>query len=1090
VTPSTLRVLLAGVLGAGAAFALWLGADMPPLAGLRAGAIMLCHIVVPAMAAVLCVLPGRRASIRSDRLGWLLLGGSAATWSAASVVFGWHQLSGDPPPYPSIADGMYIAYAVPALAGLFMFAWSVPHVVSRLHTVMDGVVIAAGLLTVGWHLLLTDLLRAPGEHGAAWLVTFGYLACDITVASVVLSLAWRLVRARLSLGLVGAGLLLVAVCDVFYVRAGILGTLVVGESFWQAGYTVGFLLLSLAAVSFVATRRDSDAASPSEMGHWSDVGSQGLVYAILALAVVVTVTAPPGWSEDSGLVWLGVATLCLALLREVLVMMDTASLRIHLERKVWLRTRDLDASNARLRAVTQTASDGIVVIDGTGDVRAWNAGAEALFGCAAEDAIGRSLTEFLPERFRDAHRAGLAGRRADPATSRVLKAEVFALHRDGSEVPVELTVTGWEHHDEQFFTGILRDISERRLAEGLRERERGHMRLVQLVAVAANQSVDIDEAAATALRLVADSLGWRVGHAMLVVDDDADHPLRDAAWHTPSDDYAILVTASNGAALSRQVGVVRMVHTTGEAVWTHTTDERLHPLRRQAAAALGLDWVLALPIRSQDRIVGVLEFFSAGDSRPQPDEIRLLEVVGSQLGRAVERDHAQRRLARLAWQDALTGLANRLVFNERLELYVAQGTREQRTVGVVLIDLDGFKEVNDTLGHAAGDELLKEVGKRLLSASRSSDTVARLGGDEFAIALSNAPGTGDVAGQVARLLDALDEPMLLGGHQVRPRGSIGVALSGPGDTADTLLRNADLAMYDAKSSGKGRVSFFHPRMYAAQTARRDLATALDHALEAGEVRVLYQPVVSLRTGQVVGRQAATRWPHPEHGLLDPDELLRDAGADDLTNRLAVFLLRRACADAATWRAEGETDVMLSVRLPLGSIGRAVVDGLRGALVDSGLPAKVVQLEVSEHVITETSNRYETTFTALRELEVGICVEGLGTGRTSLSRLRDLAVRQLLVGSHLVGHVPSDPTACALVEAVVSMGLALDVDVVAGGVERLEQLAYLRARGCTALQGPLLGEPARLEERARGRVDLATPARLGRASTRENDDPPA
>jgi predicted signal transduction protein with EAL and GGDEF domain len=347
-----------------------------------------------------------------------------------------------------------------------------------------------------------------------------------------------------------------------------------------------------------------------------------------------------------------------------------------------------------------------------------------------------------------------------------------------------------------------------------------------------------------------------------------------------------------------------------------------------------------------------------------------------------------------------------------------------------------------------------------------------------------------VAGQVARLLDALGEPMLLGGHQVRPRGSIGVALNQPGDTAEMVLRNADLAMYDAKTSGKGRVSFFHPRMFAAQTARRDLATALDHALEAGEVRVLYQPVVSLRTGRVVGRQAWTRWPHPEHGLLDPDDLLRDAGADDLTGRLAVFLLERACADAATWRAEGETDVMLSVRLPLGSIGRTVVDGLRDALADSRLPPESVQLEVSEHVITETSNRYEPVFAALRELEVGICVEGLGTGRTSLSRLRDLAVRQLLVGSHLVGHVPTDPTACALVEAVVSMGLALDVDVVATGVERLEQLSYLRARGCTALQGPLLGEPALLEERTRGRVDVAAPARPGRAPWRESADPPA
>jgi predicted signal transduction protein with EAL and GGDEF domain len=376
-----------------------------------------------------------------------------------------------------------------------------------------------------------------------------------------------------------------------------------------------------------------------------------------------------------------------------------------------------------------------------------------------------------------------------------------------------------------------------------------------------------------------------------------------------------------------------------------------------------------------------------------------------------------------------------------------------------------------------------EVGRRLLATTRAGDTVARLGGDEFAIAMSNAPGAGDVSGQVARLLDALAEPMSLDGHQIRPRGSIGVALSDPGDSADTLLRNADLAMYDAKAAGKGRVSFFHPRMHARLAARLDLATALDHAIEAGEVSMRYRPVISLRTGRVAMRQAVTRWSHPEHGESDPDEVLRDTDAPDLTARMAVFMLSRACADAATWRAEGETDVRLSVRLPTGSVGLAVVDGLREALASTGLPPEFVQLEVSEHAIADVSSRFEATFSALRDLGVSICVEGLGTGRASLSRLRDLAVGQLLVGSHLVKHVPSDPTACALVEAVVAMGLALDVDVAASGVERHDQLAYLRARGCGALQGPLLGEPARLEERVRGGVDVATPKRIGRPSPR-------
>jgi diguanylate cyclase (GGDEF)-like protein len=397
-------------------------------------------------------------------------------------------------------------------------------------------------------------------------------------------------------------------------------------------------------------------------------------------------------------------------------------------------------------------------------------------------------------------------------------------------------------------------------------------------------------------------------------------------------------------------------------------------------------------------------------------------------------------------------------------------------VGVVLIDLDGFKEVNDTLGHEAGDRLLVEVGRRLRSCARASDTVARLGGDEFAIVLSNVAGSGDVSGQVVRLLDALGEPFELDGHTLRPRGSIGVALTEVGETAEVLLRNADLAMYDAKAAGKGRASFFHPDMYARLVERHNLAALLDRALRDGDLLVHYRPIVSLRTGRVVAQQAVARWRHPEHGLSDPLDVLGTGESSELVERITGTLLARACRDAATWRAGGERDVRLSVSLPPGSLTTTVVDTLRDALETTGLPPEAVQLEVSEESLTHSSPTMEAGLAALARLDVGIAVEGLGTGEVTLERFRDLRVRELKIGAHLVRGLPGDPTAAALVDAVVTTALALEVAVAAAGVASPAQLMFLRARGCHAVKGPLTGEAVALADRRTGEVPAAVLSR--------------
>ncbi len=651
--------------------------------------------------------------------------------------------------------------------------------------------------------------------------------------------------------------------------------------------------------------------------------------------------------------------------------------------------------------------------------------------------------------------------------------ELNALRSDGVEVPVELSISGWNHDGQRYYTGILRDISQRRRAEASQAREQTHMTLIQEVAVAANQSGDVARAVRVTLQKVSDAFGWPIAHAFLVPDERGGTDLTTIAWHVEDRDrFGSFVAASENIQFTRESGIAGSALASGQPVWFRTSDDTVNLLRRDVAEDLGIKTFLAFPIRSQERLVGVLEFFSTDEADPAPDELRLLDVVGTQIGRVIEREHARHRLTQLALHDALTGLANRVVFRDRLDDYLARATEEQRTVGVLLLDLDGFKEVNDSLGHAAGDELLVEVSRRLEQATRRTDTVARLGGDEFAVAIRNVAAEGDLDAQVARLLDTLSEPFEVHGRRIRPMGSIGVALSADGESADMLLRNADLAMYDAKAAGKGRVSFFHPEMHEEITERLDLESAFELAVEAGDLCLLYRPVVSLRTGRVVAREALLRWHHPERGLLDPGHLVRKGGPSPLSARVASWTIDQACEHAAAWRDEGELDVRLALSISWGDLTSALVDELRELLDAYGLPPSSIEVQIADYAEGTGADNTQV-LPALVALGVGISLDEFGTGNASFALLRDLSVRQLKIGRHLVSGLPSDLTSCALVDAMVSMGLALEVEVVAIGVESREQLGLLRARGCAAAQGPLIGDPLPFDQRASGEVPEAS-----------------
>jgi diguanylate cyclase (GGDEF)-like protein/PAS domain S-box-containing protein len=441
------------------------------------------------------------------------------------------------------------------------------------------------------------------------------------------------------------------------------------------------------------------------------------------------------------------------------------------------------------------------------------------------------------------------------------------------------------------------------------------------------------------------------------------------------------------------------------------------------------------------------------------------DVLPSGTGLAVyfrdvtERKETEDRIRRLAHHDELTGLPNRALLRDRLGQALELARREGGRVAVLLLDLDDFKSVNDTLGHPAGDALLRGIADRLGGIIRGSDTLARLGGDEFALVQVEARQPAGAAALAAKLLAALEAPLDLDGHEVHAAACLGVAVfPEDGADADGLLKNADLALYQAKAEGRGRFRFFEPAMEAQARARRRLEGELRRALERGEFALYYQPLLDLRGGAVAGFEALLRWRHPGGGLVPPGEFVPVAEASGLIVPLGAWVLREACRQGVVWQQAGAP---LTVAVNLSPAQLRHPDLLRtvdGALAASGLEPGRLELEVTEGLLVESGDGVADRIAGLAARGVGLAIDDFGTGYSSLAYLKRLPVRRIKVDRSFVRDIGTDPENEAVVRAIVTLGHALGKEVVAEGVETEMQLAFLRELGCDAAQGFLLGRP--------------------------------
>ena len=607
--------------------------------------------------------------------------------------------------------------------------------------------------------------------------------------------------------------------------------------------------------------------------------------------------------------------------------------------------------------------------------------------------------------------------------------------------------------------GISRDITERTLADALRD---GQSDILQMIAMSAPLGSVLDHL----MRLVELQLTGIFG-SVLLLDNDGIHLRHGAAPSLPE----AYTKAIDGVRIGPKVGSCGTAVYRREAVIVaDIPNDPLWDDYRELAARHDYRSCWSTPILShQGDVLGVFAMYSRSVREPTPIELRLIDTIIRIAGIAIERKQAEDRIQFMANHDALTGLPNRTLLKDRLEQALLHAQRYDRWVTVVFIDLDNFKFVNDSLGHNAGDELLKVVAGRMVESVRETDTVVRLGGDEFVVLLVDQPKNADiVTATLQKLRSAIAEGVRLEGHDLRVTGSIGIAnYPNDGTDADALLASADAAMYRAKEIGRDNFQFYTPELNTKVHEKFLLQEELRNAVVRSEFVLIYQPQVDLRTGRIFAVEALIRWQHPTQGLVSPIKFIPMAEESGLIVPIGDWVLREACRQNRAWQDAGLPLVTMCVNVSARQFReKSLISGVVNALSESGLEARYLELELTESLIMQDVEQAVATMKELQRLGVQLSIDDFGTGYSSLAALKTFPVARLKIDKSFIDDLPSNENDRAVASAVILLGQKLNLRVIAEGVETDEQVAFLRENNCDEMQGYHFSRPIPPQEIAK------------------------
>ncbi len=949
-------------------------------------------------------------------------------------------------PFPSVADGFYLAEYVLYAAGVLGFIrWRTAR--QDRAGLLDALIPTIGLALLAWIYLILPYAQNPDLTWLQKAVSIAYPLGDVVVLALLLRLLTPRGGNSRSLQLLAVGTLGLLVSDVLYGLIQLHGTWRIGtpvELGWAAFYA------AWGAAALHPSMVELTRPVPTQQSDLSAARLALLTLASLIAPAILIIESLAGNTRNAGVIGAFSALLYLLVLARLAVVVSA-------RRQAIARERALRKAGARLTAAVTVEEVADAVQSAASTLMPAEPGHVALLAVAEAGVLHVRHAE----RGAAQHRLGTASDSdqvlalAAYRESRLLPVEALDLpageltgHLDGMPFALICPLTLAERPSGDPLIGAL-------IVTGTEQELASLWSSLEILAAQAALAVErvllSQEVTRRNSELYFRTLVQNASDVILILD--ADDGVRYASPSAESvlgrpDLAGTLVTDLVPPEDSREVGKA-LARMRGAGDPPRGEQQREHPREH---------WRLL----RQDRTTIEAEV-RFNDLRADPTVGALVLTLRD----VTEQRQMERELTHRAFHDSLTGLANRVLFQDRVGHALSRGERSGSVTGVLFIDLDDFKVVNDTQGHAVGDELLVAVSLRISTALRSSDTAARLGGDEFAVLVEDATRPADVDTIAAGVLEVFTEPFKLRAGAVRVSASIGVATTEDSVDATELLTHADLALYSAKAAGRRQWCHYRPALQAGLVERHELNEHLDSAIAESAFQLYYQPIVDLRTGDLVAFEALVRWPHDRRGMVLPDEFIALAEESGQIVPLGAWVLERAAQEAAAWQAASSTTRAASGRPPLRVNvnvsarqfrDAGFVDVVRHSLAASGIDPHTLVLELTESVLMRRDDRIHADMATLSGLGVAIAIDDFGTGYSSLSYLREFPISLLKIDKSFIDGLGHSAQQYALVEGITRIADTLGVQVIAEGIEQPEQRDLLAAMGCPLGQGYLFAHP--------------------------------
>jgi diguanylate cyclase (GGDEF)-like protein/PAS domain S-box-containing protein len=713
-------------------------------------------------------------------------------------------------------------------------------------------------------------------------------------------------------------------------------------------------------------------------------------------------------------------------------------------------------SEERTRSIVASSMDAIISANKEGAITGWNEQASAIFGWKEGEAVGQPLAELIiPERYQHAHYQGFSRATTNcPAGELNRRVEVMGQRSNGKEFPLELSIISITVAGKIGFSAFIRDISAQKQSQQKIERDYIAQQLIAAVLETSLRPIPFAQRMEHILQLIL-AIPWlrlQAKGAVFIVTEE--NTLTMVAQHGMSP--AIIKSCASvefGHCLCGQAAIDR------EIIYKGCVDHDHH----QRFNGMENHGHYCLPIQTEEKLLGILNLYIDHDHPRNEDEIALLSTVSHTIGSMIQRHEAEQNLRHNAYHDALTGLPNRTLFIDRLTQRLARLERSpEEPFAVLFLDLDRFKVINDSLGHSVGDLLLMEVAKRLGHCIRPEDTLARLGGDEFTVMLENVASESEVTHVAERIYTILRDPFTVNGLELFAPCSIGVAFDNHRyQRPEEMLRDADTAMYRAKSISGSHTVFFDETMHASAMTRLTMESELLHAFENNELCVYYQPIISAITGQIEGMEALARWPQAGGGMISPAEFIPVAEETGLISEIGAWVLREACRQVREWQVALPQFENLYVSVNLSGkqlLQPDLFNFIETILRGIDYSAQNLRLEITESILMDNSETNTTLLKKFRDHGYRFYIDDFGTGYSSLSYLHSFPFDALKIDRSFVNNLDAGGEHIKMVETIISIAHNFNMKVIAEGVETEQQHAQLKALGCEYIQGFLFSRP--------------------------------